>query len=151
MEEHNQRKIDLIGHAMYMWHKYAAEYRTRVIKYRFYVSWKRELGISPIRAIKESSIAEYPKNSFLSILSEDEARYILTISSTSHIEKIIEDIERILNTDYTYVTLGTKIADFTYEVQHYGQEKPSLGYDPRYPSKSTTIVRNARHYRDGEE
>ncbi len=148
MEAHEKR-IKLIDHAMYVWRNHSEEYRTKIDTYRILLAKKRELKITPLHVVKESIVREYPYNKFLSQTDEEKARQILEVLDEQKIQKLLDDIYDMWHSDYAFVTLSARIADYEYQIKHYGEEKFAFGYDPRYVNGSSLgSHRTTHHYQE---
>lgn len=119
------------GKAMYLWEQLAEDYRIKVIKYRFLVSTKKEKGILPLKKMLESDVQNYPSIPFFRILSEDEAKFFLKNLPDQELEHLITYILNVIQFDFTYRTMSSRICDYEWEIEHQHYKKPTyMAIDP---------------------
>lgn len=104
------------------------DYRTAVIEYRFLLAEKREKKL-PLHKLSEKVLAEIPEIPFLRELDDDSARAYLDACSITELKALLYDLEN-LQCSYAWNTLHSRIVDYRYELDHYGEKHSSLMVDP---------------------
>lgn len=102
--------------AMYLWGLHGKKYRTLVSEYNELLDRKRELGIA-LQRISEKELKNFPEIEFLYIEGEVEAKEYLADRSPKEISRLCREITNMVETDYVYRTLCSKVEDFRAQIR----------------------------------
>ena len=125
-----------VQRAMDLWKIYGEKYRTNVQRYKELLAKKRELKIYPLNALKKRILNAYPEIPFLRIEDKDEALAFLEVMRASQIKRLIEYIEYVVEYDYAYCTINSRIVDYDFEIRHRNDRRSPLAIDPKCVRKS---------------
>ena len=114
--EKNSKYVSAVSDAMYLWGLHSKRYQTLLDEYNALLEKKKELSL-PLKKIKEKDLANYPEIEFLNITSADEAKEYLLDKNPKEIAFICKQIEDMVQTNYVYRTLVSKIDDFSAEIR----------------------------------
>ena len=135
--------------AIVQWQQWGEDYRTKVIRYRFLLTTKRDLGIKPLNKVPETDIRHYPEIPFLRILNYDEAKVFLENLPDHRLEALVDHITVVTSSDWVFRTLSTRIKEFEWEIRNKGKKLPRKGgaIDPDFCTTRTTN-RRSNHLSD---
>lgn len=120
-----------VQRAMDLWRIYGEKYRTNIQRYKELLSQKRELGILPLNKLKKRILNAYPEIPFLRIEDEGEALTYLEEMRVSQVKRLIEYIEYVVEYDYAYCTISSRIVDYDFEIRHRNDRRSPLAIDPK--------------------
>lgn len=119
-----------VQRAMDLWKIYGEKYRTNIQRYKELLAKKRELKIYPLNALKKRILNAYPEISFFRIEDKDEALAFLEGMRVSQIKRLNEYIEYVVEYDYAYCTICSRIVDYDFEIRHRNDRRSRYAIDP---------------------
>ena len=122
------KNLQSTNRAMELWAIYGPRYATNIATYRALLERKRELGIKPLSKLPQNVLQEYPDIPFLKIDNPTEAKAYLDKLREHERRRLVHRIEYMVDYDYSYRTISTRVTEFEYQVKHYGERRH--GVDP---------------------
>ena len=119
--------MNLREKALHLWDMYSESYNNIIPEYEELLEKKRELGLV-LRPIKKTDLREFPKSEFLSITNRDIAKKYLDEKSEIEHLVIIHQVELIVNEDYVYRTLITKVSEYKAEIKKASIKRSAYEY-----------------------
>lgn len=108
--------VSSVQDAMYLWNLHGERYRNLVSEYNRLLDRKRELGMA-LHCISKKDLANYPEIEFLYIEDEVLAEEYLGDKTPKQISFLCREIENMVQTNYVYRTLCSRVDDFTAEIR----------------------------------
>ena len=105
-----------VSDAMYLWGLHGKKYRNLLSEYNRLLEQKRALKLA-LRGISKKDLDEFPEIEFLYIEGEVEAKEYLESKTPKEISRLCEEITNMVQTNYVYRTLCSKIDDFAAEIR----------------------------------
>lgn len=132
MKEKGLEHLVLVEMAEKLWQKHGKRYRTLIPEYHELIAKKRELKISPLNRVKQSTLGEIPEIEFLSVKNKKELHSKLKGYSVERLSAMIIATEMMFDS-YAFRTIESHIFDYKYEISHLHQKKGGAGaIDPNY-------------------
>lgn len=128
--------MKLVRRAMELWDLYGEKFRNGVDDYYQLLQQKRELRIYPLQVLYGKVLKAFPKEPFLSIDGRAKAEEYLSELSDSEIQWLNDRIEYIVEHDYAYRCVMTKIFEYRYQIRHHDDRKIEFGVDPNYTTRA---------------
>ncbi len=119
--------MNLKEKALNLWDMYSESYNTIVSEYEELLEKKRELKLI-LRPINRSVLREFPENEFLSITDRNVAKRYLKEKTDMDCLVIIHQIDLIVNEDYVYRTLITKVSEYKAEIKKASIKRSAYEY-----------------------
>lgn len=132
----------LVEMAEKLWQKHGKRYRTLIPEYHELIAKKRELKISPLNRVKQSTLNELPDIEFLNITNKKELRSRIKKLSAEKLTAQIIATELMLDS-YAFRTIESHIFDYKYEISHLHQKKGGAGSIDTEYCRNCSI--NTRH------
>ena len=121
-KEQPTKAEESIANAMYLWSLYGERYRTLLEEYHNLLAKKRELGL-PLKPIRQTELAEFPRIEFLYISDVDVAEKYLEGKTLREVHVICNRIKEMIETNYVYRTLVAKVNDYASEIRIHNAPK----------------------------
>jgi len=131
MAPYSKKRLQLMGTLLRLWDIHAETYRTNPLRYQFLLAAKRELHIAPLNKIKQEVLREYPEVPFLKILDKPSAMEAVKSMSDVKLRNQICSIEYMVSYNHAYRTIYNRVMEFTYELNHYDENKSEFGVEPK--------------------
>lgn len=131
MAPYSKKRLQLMEALLRLWDIHAETYRTNPLRYQFLLAAKRELHIAPLNKIKQEVLLEYPEVPFFKILDKPSAMEAIKSMSDAKLRNQIYSIEYTVSYNHAYRTIYNRVMEFTYEINHYGDNKSEFGVEPK--------------------